>query len=120
MFDCCGELREHVRGILADRQEVARLRAEGRKAKVRKSIEKQRLEYEQVEQMANEEKFPGEPKQLLVIGFCPKCKGKMGGAWVATCEMKKSGRFFIKECGSCDYYAEIFKKRNKYYEIEGG
>jgi hypothetical protein len=121
VFNCCDELREHVRDVLNDRQEQLRITAEDRKKRAKVAVDKMRLEYEQQEQMASEDgKFPGEPKQLPTIGFCPKCKSKMGGAWVANCEMNKTGRFFIRECGSCDYYAEVFKKRNKYYEVEGG
>jgi len=120
VFNCCDELREHVRDVLNSRQEEVRIAAEKTEDKNRKHTEKLRTEYEQTEQMANEGKYPGEPKPLPVIGFCPKCKSKMGGSWVASCETKKSGRFFIRECSACSYHAEIFKKRNKYYEVEGG
>jgi hypothetical protein len=58
------------------------------------------------------------PRQI--IGFCPKCSSIMRGMPMSKCEFEKSGRVFYKECSACTYYAEIFKKRNKFKEIEGG
>jgi len=120
VFECCNDLEGEVGRIIKTRQEEARMYAENKGKKEKKHIDKLKTEYEQTELMANEDKFPGEPKPLPVIGFCPKCKSKMGGAWVANCETRKSGRFFVRECSACSYHAEIFKKRNKYYEVEGG
>jgi hypothetical protein len=120
-FGVCGELREAVEEVISARQEAARVRAEGTKVKYEKIMAGKMKEYEQQELMASEEsKFPGEPGTLPVIGFCPKCGSYLRGIFVADCEKRKSGRHMIKECGSCDYYSEIFKKRNKYIETEGG
>jgi hypothetical protein len=56
----------------------------------------------------------------IVIGTCPKCESLVRGMPVAHCETEKSGRTFYKECSACTYYSEIFNKRNKFYEVEGG
>ena len=58
---------------------------------------------------------------MPTIGFCPRCGSAVIGAPV-TCEdnKKMSGRHFYKECTVCPYYSEIFKKRNKFIEKEGG
>jgi hypothetical protein len=59
-----------------------------------------------------------------VIGHCPRCGSNLQGAVQSTCSKAKAGKYgratFYKECSACSYYSEIFKKRNKYKEIEGG
>jgi len=62
---------------------------------------------------------PTEPSPLTVIGSC-KCGGLMTGEPLPGCETKLTGRVFYKECDSCSYYSELFKKGNIYEEIEGG
>lgn len=59
-------------------------------------------------------------KLEVVIGVCPKCGGWIRGEPVGGCGGKKNGRHFYRECESCNYYAEIFKVRNKFKEVEGG
>lgn len=58
-------------------------------------------------------------KIQIVIGKCPKCGGWVRGQPVGSCSAKKTGRHFYRECESCNYYAEIFKVRNKFREVEG-
>jgi hypothetical protein len=60
-----------------------------------------------------------ELRPVTVVGKCPRCGSDLLGTPVATCETEKSGRVFYKECSACKYYAEVFKKRNKHYEMEG-
>jgi hypothetical protein len=58
-----------------------------------------------------------------VVGSCPRCGSNVRGMIGGTCG-KHAGNFgkltFYKECTACSYYSEIFKKRNKYIEVEGG
>jgi hypothetical protein len=66
-----------------------------------------------------------EPEKLpFVVGVCPKCDSMLGGLPLPSCETKKTGRVFYKECSSCEYYAEVWKKtkqkRTTYYQEEGG
>jgi hypothetical protein len=56
----------------------------------------------------------------FVIGKCPKCTSDMTGFPYPGCEVKKTGRYFYKECTACTYYVEIFKRGNKFTEMEGG
>lgn len=68
---------------------------------------------------------PPKPKEdrqqppLTVIGIC-ECGGRIMGEPLQSCETKRSGRVFYKECSSCSYYAEVVKKGNKFTELEGG
>jgi hypothetical protein len=55
-----------------------------------------------------------------VIGLCPKCGAVMRGEPLLPCSKEKKKRVFYRECSSCTYYAEIFERRGKHYEIEGG
>lgn len=64
---------------------------------------------------------PDEPPKLgQVIGHCPKCGDLLYGAPFPGCETELTGRYYLKECGRCPYYSEIFYKAQKYTEIEGG
>ena len=60
----------------------------------------------------------------MVVGFCPRCSSNVTGFPVGGCSRDEPGTFgkveFYKECGACSYYAQIWKKRNKYKEVEGG
>ncbi len=63
------------------------------------------------------------PDISLVIGKCPRCDNNLLGMPTRACKKGVNGKFgglvFYKECASCTYYSEVFKKRNKYVEIEG-
>jgi hypothetical protein len=66
-----------------------------------------------------------EPDDIsLVIGMCPRCGRVLKGMPMRPCTKGKGSRFgkltFYKECSSCPYYSEIFKRRNKFKEVEGG
>jgi hypothetical protein len=66
-----------------------------------------------------------EPQSIkLVVGKCPKCKSNLLGEPIKGCSKQTNGNFggltFYKECSACTYYSEIFKKRNKHIEVEGG
>lgn len=70
------------------------------------------------------ERVINEPGELgPVMGKCPKCGSNIRGNLMKVCG-KSAGNFgkltFYKECTACTYYSEIFKKRNKYIEVEGG
>jgi hypothetical protein len=69
------------------------------------------------------ERISNEPPLTVIVGVCPRCKSMMKGMATGTCS-KGAGNFgvmtFYKECGACTYYSQIFKKRNKYREVEGG
>jgi hypothetical protein len=59
-------------------------------------------------------------RMMRVIGSCPRCGSNLMGLNLGGCEEEKSKRHYYKECSSCTYYAEIFKRGNKFYEMEGG
>jgi hypothetical protein len=113
VFKCCDgllealekrkadELDEHVRR--ANTQYSTRLRKKGCKGKVKERP-----------------KQPQPERVQTVIGFCPKCGSNLMGVPIPNCETEKSGRVFYKECSACSYYSEIFLRRNKHYEMEGG
>jgi hypothetical protein len=88
--------------------------------KMMKAQEAASKRYKQKELMEEEDGFPGEPRHLPIMGLCPKCNAPMGGMFMAGWETEKSGRLFYRECSSCSYYAELYKKRRKYKEVEGG
>jgi hypothetical protein len=56
----------------------------------------------------------------FTVGLCPRCDSVVKGGPIPSCEKRKSGRWFYKECTACTYYAEVIKKRNKFKEVEGG
>lgn len=58
-------------------------------------------------------------KFMSVIGSCPKCGDELRGMSLRGCEQSKTGRHFYKECRSCGYYSEVFKKRKRFIEVEG-
>jgi hypothetical protein len=61
----------------------------------------------------NEAKMP-------VVGFCPRCGSVLGGQPCGGCKKLHYDRVFMKVCGTCSYYSEIFRRGNKHYEVEGG
>jgi hypothetical protein len=68
---------------------------------------------------------PPEPGNVgPVISFCPRCGSAVRGTTVGSCSKQKASTFgtltFYRECGACTYYSEMFKKRNRYTEVEGG
>jgi hypothetical protein len=84
-----------------------------------------RMEYELARKQHEQDVEDGkveivQPPLHVVIGLCGRCQSKVYGEIVPECETKLTGRVFYKECAQCSYYAEIFKRRNSYYEIEGG
>lgn len=115
------ELFNKIRDVVHERRERLRITAEANNKRRKELLEKQIGEYEMKERMAKEDgKFPGEPSPMPVIGFCPKCGRKLLGMFISDCETRKSGRVFYKQCSSCSYYSELFKRRNKHVEVEGG
>jgi hypothetical protein len=56
----------------------------------------------------------------FIVGLCPKCGSIMKGTPMSSCEKARSGRHFYHECQTCTYYKEVFKRRNKFREVEGG
>lgn len=62
-----------------------------------------------------------EPVQLpFVVGMCPRCSNIVRGMPLPSCESKKSGRVFYKECAGCSYYSEVIMDRTMYKELEEG
>jgi len=62
-----------------------------------------------------------EPESIgVTVGFCPRCESRLVGMPVGSCEAKAHQRHFYTECVACIYYREVFKRGNKYYEVEGG
>lgn len=111
VFGCCEELTTHIDEVLKYRRERRIQSFERHKRKELKRAKKKDKETrEKMEEMPT----------LPVIGFCPKCGGKLGGMPMRACEKKKTGRWFYKECQNCTYYSELFKIRNKFIEKEGG
>jgi hypothetical protein len=125
VFKCCPELQDALQ-VLRDEQEKRDIYESQRQVKA--SVKRQaKIERKQSEAKGMIE--PREPvarkiqeftKLRAVIGFCPKCGGNLRGEPTPGCEQKKSGRMFYKECQTCTYYAEVWKKKNKYHETEGG
>lgn len=64
-----------------------------------------------------------DPKVGPIIGKCPRCGSDVRGTITKSCK-KNAGTFgvstFYKECTACSYYSEIFEKRGKHTEVEGG
>lgn len=121
-FGCCGELLEVLARLDNERLDKQRIAAEEKT--LEKWDEARRLEEESGCKEKKEKKvrqIPQEKRSLTtVVGFCPRCKSHLLGEPLPGCETTKSGRVFYKECSACTYYSEIFKKRNKYLEVEGG
>jgi hypothetical protein len=66
-----------------------------------------------------------EPQDIsLVVGKCPKCGSNLLGMPVKGCGKAPMSSFgnatFYKECSACTYYSEIFERKNRYKEVEGG
>lgn len=60
------------------------------------------------------------PDMRTVVGFCPKCGSHIYGEPQQSCKKRVSEPVFYKECKACPWWAEVWRKRNKYIEIEGG
>lgn len=86
--------------------------------RIRKQRERKKEEVEEAERRRLEEILTH--KYGTVVGFCPKCGDTMTGHPTKICEKTKTGRQFHKECSSCTYYVEIWKKGDKFIETEGG
>lgn len=57
---------------------------------------------------------------LIPIGPCA-CGGVLAGVHVQHCEFQESGRFYYKECNTCEYYREVLIIDGKFIERgEGG
>lgn len=66
------------------------------------------------------EQEPGKRQVNYIVGICPRCGSPVHGEGLPRCELQKSGRVFYKECLTCTYYSELFRRGNEYIEIEGG
>lgn len=64
--------------------------------------------------------IPDLPPLTVVVGTCPKCGSNLMGQALGSCSKLAKQPTFYKECSACDYYAEIWRYRNKYKEVEGG
>lgn len=84
-----------------------------RKKELQKEVDKILPGKVEMEVRQNEAKLP-------IIGFCPRCGSTLGGQPCGGCKKLKFDRVFMKECSSCDYYSEIFRRGNKHFEVEGG
>jgi DNA-directed RNA polymerase subunit M/transcription elongation factor TFIIS len=111
-FKCCDEALELLNALKAEELENDRIAAE-ETDKHNEKVMRQgaTIEGTKVEKI---------PKLTAVVGICPRCSSKLVGFTIPGCEKNHSSRIFYKECTACTYYAEVFKKRNKHYEVEGG
>jgi hypothetical protein len=101
--------KEHSeKNIPPAREDFGKLSAE-KQAEVKKNC----AEREKEQALEQEMEMP-------VIGLCPVCEGALHGQVIPKCEQKKSGRIFYKECQSCTYYAEMFRKGTELSQVEGG
>jgi hypothetical protein len=116
-FGCCGEVLVHLDALKQEELERARITAEERSIGAAKGTSKRP---KGAGKPSPPKREPEPHKMLTVVGFCPQCKSVVKGEPMPGCESKSSGRVFYKECTACKYYSEIFKKRNKHYEVEGG
>jgi hypothetical protein len=64
--------------------------------------------------------IPDLPPLTVVVGTCPKCGSNLMGQALGVCSKVTKQPTFYKECSACKYYAEIWKYRNKFKEVEGG
>jgi formate dehydrogenase maturation protein FdhE len=114
-FKCCDETLELLNDLKAEDLELQRVAAEDsakedteRSAAWRAVAKGKKIKIE-------------EPQKITtVVGLCPRCSTTLVGTMIPSCEKEHSDRVFYKECTACSYYSEIFKKRNKHYEVEGG
>lgn len=63
---------------------------------------------------------PGPPPLSQVVDFCPKCNSPVYGEPQRSCKKRTNEPVFYKECGSCSWWAEIWRYRNKYKTVEEG
>jgi hypothetical protein len=114
VFGCCKELRDTLRLMIEEWNNQSREIAE--------NLSFGKPDPNTVKESKGKTRAP-RPTQAplkIVVDMCPRCGSKMVGEPLSMCESKESGRVFYKECTACTYYAEIFKKRNKYIKSEGG
>jgi hypothetical protein len=125
-FEWNREDEDRVKTLLDNYHELMREEAEAL-AKHKVSPSSKRLKKKELEgalEKALPSKIELEIRQneakLPVVGFCPRCNSALGGQPCGGCRSKAFDRVFVKICGTCSYYSEIFRRRNKYYEVEGG
>lgn len=115
-FGCCSHILGPLNRLEEERLEEARIAAEerGRKRVIRKKTA------DEAAPRGCKKSVAELPKLTIVVGLCPRCGELVRGEPVRECASRGNGRHFYKECSSCSYYAEIFKVRHKFKEVEGG